>query len=292
MEISGKRRIDTEKIPQRGTGIDRENFHHSTHVNFESPSNDKEQELNTFLEILDRTPDYLSKKIYRGVWDDEENEFVTQIAQNEFAGRVQNKIYDDNGELQVVIDNDGHRWERVGTTKRGKPLLAYDTGKVSSAYWYDDDGVYRLSNHWGKVGKSVWNDHYKDEIIYPNDWRFDDRQRNAYYDHREKVREITAKIRETFGYNNIPKDELRGMMLLFAPWQKFRDIKRDVIEVSENPGGYSDVAIDENLFVDEQFGVNKKDLIGIFRYFINKQAEEYLEKHKKYLPDAYNQNFI
>lgn len=32
---------------------------------------------------------------------------------------------------------------------------SYTSPHGSSTYWYDDDGVYRLSNHWGAVSVAV-----------------------------------------------------------------------------------------------------------------------------------------
>lgn len=54
---------------------------------------------------------------------------------------------DKNNFFESTVAN----WERVEKPKREPDYISRDSkGKISSKYWYTDEGVYRESNHWGK----------------------------------------------------------------------------------------------------------------------------------------------
>ena len=40
--------------------------------------------------------------------------------------------------------------------KKEDGILLREKEKLSSAYWYDNKGVYRMSNHWGNIRDNEW----------------------------------------------------------------------------------------------------------------------------------------
>lgn len=120
--------------------IDRTNFFEDTVANFVD------------AKLPDTAPDYISYR--RKVL---------------FLGAIRKlgwKIATKNGKEVLVSPNNkvqGEILETINHNVTDEPGYLFETPEISSAYWYDDNGVFRLSDHWGTCRTCEW--HLNREII-------------------------------------------------------------------------------------------------------------------------------
>ena len=78
---------------------------------------------------------------------------------------------------RFIIDCENEKLYQILDINIKYDIEEYNVIEVSSIYWQTDEGVYRLSFHWGEVGKSQWTLDDPDYILgYANwnDFKFND----------------------------------------------------------------------------------------------------------------------
>jgi hypothetical protein len=122
--------------------VDCNNFFVYTRTSFAQIATAKE-----VCSIIENKPDFISYEKIRQPFPDDEYE---NEGWNRIVGECKNLI--------AVVDDNDNRWSVVKkiNDEDFRYLIEFQTETVSSLYWYLDDGVYRLSDHWGKTATCLW----------------------------------------------------------------------------------------------------------------------------------------